>query len=170
MEYNDETPRENFTVAGHVLNIVQPYTEGHTVTAGEAQALNQILAENVRNNLAKKIKEMDEADAYDEDAAQLLVDEYVDEYEMGVRGGGGGGRTVDPVRKEAMAITVPLVKDAVKKKHGSLKGVKIKDINAKAASIIDNHEHPRHAEIWARAKERVEAQREIADLELGDVA
>jgi len=165
MDVNDTTPREDYTIAGKTFSIPQPYTEGHTLTAGEASQLNQVLAENIRNNLAGRVKELVDGGTFDQDDAQLMVDTYFEEYEMGVRSG-GGGRVVDPVRKEAMVITANLVKDAIKRKHGGLKGVKVKDINAKAASIIDNKDHPRHREIWDTAHQRVAAQRDLADLEL----
>jgi hypothetical protein len=48
---------EDVTIAGEVFKIDTPYTEGHTCTAGEASALNQVRHENLRNNFAKKVKD-----------------------------------------------------------------------------------------------------------------
>ena len=44
------------TIAGNVFAVPLRYAAGHVITEGEASALNQTLCENVRNNLAPKIK------------------------------------------------------------------------------------------------------------------
>lgn len=44
-------------IKGYSFSIAEPYSEGHTLTRGEAQALNGVRAENVRNNLKKLVDE-----------------------------------------------------------------------------------------------------------------
>jgi len=43
------------SLQSHSFTISSPYSEGHQLTAGEAQALNALRAENIRNSLAKKL-------------------------------------------------------------------------------------------------------------------
>lgn len=107
------------------VQVPQPFKAGtHELTEGEASALNQIVAENLSNNLRAKIVEgqkIGEGDAatyqpYGEADAQKLVDEYLAEYELGVRRTGSGEpRVTDPVEREARKIArqkaVALVKE-----------------------------------------------------------
>lgn len=46
------------------FEISAPFEAGHSLTIGEAQALNRLRAENIRNNFAQNVK--DEADAMPE--------------------------------------------------------------------------------------------------------
>ena len=94
----------NFTVL-----VPQPYTAGpHELSTGEASALNQTIAENLSNNLRKKLVEgnPDEDNRQWTDAeAQGIVDAYLAEYEIGVRRAGtGAARVTDPVEREARKI------------------------------------------------------------------
>lgn len=89
--------------------VPQPYSAGsHELTAGEASALNQTIAENLSNNLRKKLVEgnPDENDrAWTAEEAQAIVDKYLEEYEIGVRRAGSGApRVTDPVEREARKI------------------------------------------------------------------
>lgn len=148
---------EQITIQKRTFNVPNPYEEGHQITAGEAGALNQVFHENVRNNLAKKISELDDA------AAQAAVDAYVESYKFGERTGGGGGPR-DPVKVEAMRIARELVKKAILKA-----GRKIEDFGAKAISERAAVELEKHPEWTEQAKERVAAMRETADASLAGI-
>jgi hypothetical protein len=135
MNITDKTPRSQRSIGGKRadgqeisfdVSVPQPYAAGtHTLSEGEANALNQIIAENLSNNLRKKLVDgltEGEGDAaktrpYTEAEAQALVDSYLAEYEIGVRRAGSGERTVtDPVEREARKIArskaVEMVKGA----------------------------------------------------------
>lgn len=45
------------SILGHTFHLLQPYEPGHPLTSGEAQALNQLRNENIRNNMRKLVKE-----------------------------------------------------------------------------------------------------------------
>src|SRR5215471_12844559 len=94
---------EQITIAGKTFNAPVRYEEGHELTSGEANALNQTYHENLRNNFAKRVKDAIEAGGYDQSAIQREFDSYAEKYEFGVRTGGGGS-TRDPVLAEALAI------------------------------------------------------------------
>lgn len=132
MQVDDKTPRRPFRIQGVGLEVPAPFNEGHTCTAAEASALNQILAENVRNNCADKIKKAlngAEPSSLDKKALgdlQGQVDEYVGAYEFGQRRGGGGGGARDPIEKEMMNLARQTVKKAM-----AAKGIPAKDQDAK---------------------------------------
>jgi hypothetical protein len=91
----------------------QPYSAGHVLTEGEASQLNQVLKENMSNNLRERIKlgvvsgegENQTAVPHTDETAQTVVDKFFEDYEMGVRRGGGAeARVTDPVEREAKAL------------------------------------------------------------------
>lgn len=163
-------PREASTIAGETFQVAKPFAEGAslTLTAGLASTLNQVFAENVRNNFAAKVKAAKEAGAFDLAAFQGQLDTYMGEYEFGVRRG-GGGRTSDPVAKEALSIVRDLVKAAYAKKGAT---VSDKDVTAKAKELLANVEDPKIAAVLKEAKRRVSTAASIAseDLDLGQAA
>jgi len=158
-EITSETPRETYTIAGESFSVPLPYVPGHRLTEGEANALNQTWAENIRNNLASRIKEAKEAGSFDQSVFQGSVDDYADSYEFGVRT--GGGRTGDPVMAEAMTIARDLVRKAIVKK-----GIKLADVKAASISALAKDLIGKNPSILETARARVEEVRQIADVEL----
>jgi hypothetical protein len=158
------TPRESYTIAGQLFSIPQPYKAGHIVTEGEASQLNQVYAENVRNNKAAKVKELVEAGTFDQEVMQGQIDDYCDSYEMGVRSG-GGGRSSDPVMAEAMNIARDLVRKALKKAGYNLSDVTAGQVSERAKRAVQDN-----PQIVETARQRVEATKEIAEIVLGELA
>src|SRR6476646_11844528 len=75
---------DEITIQGQVFRVPLRYAAGHTLTEGEASALNQTLHENLRNNFAKKVNEGTEAGVPKETLQQQL-DDYANDYQFGVR-------------------------------------------------------------------------------------
>lgn len=168
-EINETTPRTQITIAGKTFNAPQPYAAGHELTANEASALNQTYAENLRNNFASKVKEADEAGSFDQDVFQSKFDEYADEYEFGVRT--GGGRTGDPVQAEAMSICRELVRKAIVKQGKKLADYSAAKITELAKAQLAKSDDPKTQQIYATAKTRVEAAKELdVEVEAGDLS
>lgn len=157
-----ETPRDTITIAGNVFSVPKPYTDGHVLTSNEAAALNQVFAENIRNNFAKTVATATDAGSFDLEVFQSKLDEYVDGYEFGVRTG-GGGRSGDPVMVEAMSIARDLVRKAILKAGHKLSDVSAANITQMAKDAIDSGKNPQILEL---AKQRVEAAKDIAGIEL----
>jgi hypothetical protein len=88
------TPTQAITIAGTRFTVPVRYAEGHVLTAGEANALNQTYLENCRNNLSGRAK--------DGTLTQEIVDQYAASYVFGQRT--GGVASADPV--ESMALTI----------------------------------------------------------------
>lgn len=137
MNISEGTPRVTRSIGGKNdvgtevrvnVQVPQPYAAGpRELTEGEANALNQIVAENLSNNLRAKIVEgqvSGEGESrtitpYDDASAQTLVDEYLAEYELGVRRTGTGERQVtDPVEREARKIAREKAKAYIKEQGG----------------------------------------------------
>ncbi len=128
---NDQAPVEDSNTSTQTLAIdgitftaPAPYNEGHQITQREATALNQLFAENLRNNFRKKVADAKEkalaagAEAITGEALDALVAEfttYADEYEFA---GKRGSRTpTDPVAKEATKIARDKLNEAFKAKN-----------------------------------------------------
>jgi hypothetical protein len=158
-----QTPRDAFTISGETFSAFHPYAEGHVLTANEAASLNQTFTENVRNNFAKTVKEAKEAGSFDADAIQASLDAYMHEYEFGVRRGGGGGRTADPVMARAMELARDAVRKKIKEVGGNLKDYPAADISARAKKAVDSN--PRFRETAARQLED-EKGIDLSDVDL----
>jgi hypothetical protein len=136
MQIAENTPRVARKIGGKsdtgnevsvTVQVPQPYTAGATtLSEGEASALNQIVAENLSNNLRAKIVEgqidgegKPTGEAHTDTTAQALVDEYLAEYELGVRRAGSGEpRVTDPVEREARRIAREKAKELIKAQGG----------------------------------------------------
>ena len=69
---------KTISTQGVTIEVAEPYAEGHTCTAAEAKALNQVRAENVRNNTRKATMDAIEA-ASSPEAAQAAVQALIAE-------------------------------------------------------------------------------------------
>lgn len=128
MQINTQTARVAATVAGLTLNVPQPFAEGYQLSANEASAMNQLLTENLRNNMAAKIKKAKEENKpWTDEQAQTEMDAYAQTYQFGVRI--GGARSADPVQREMEAIAEGRIKDALKAKGIKLNSVSTEKMN-----------------------------------------
>lgn len=165
-EITSDTARTEITIAGETFRVPQPYTAGVVLNANEASALNQTYAENLRNNFASKVKAAQEAGTFEHDVLQGSLDDYANDYEFGVRT--GGGRSGDPVQVEAMAIARELVRKAIAKANAQdsskpkLSDVPASKISELAKGVLSRGDAKAEA-IRDAARQRVEAAKEITD-------
>jgi hypothetical protein len=143
-----------------------PFKAGHTVNENEAHALNQVLAENVRNNLAGDFKEAKEEAAkngteLDVKALQRMTDLYIKGdgkedkgYEFGVRT--GGVRVADPVEAAALEFARGLVRKNITQTGGKLKDFSRAQITERAEKLLEKN--PKIREL---AKSQVEAAKAL---------
>lgn len=171
-EITETTPRTGITIGGETLQVPQPFAAGHVLSANEASALNQTYAENVRNNMAGKLKALKDAGTFDLEVFQGQVDDYTNDYEFGQRT--GGGRTGDPVMAEALSITRDLVRQAISKAYSAdntkpkLADVPAAKITELAKAQLAKTDDPRTQQIMATAKSRVDAAKELTiDIDTG---
>lgn len=137
LNITSETAVSARSVNGLSVNIAAPYAAGHVLTEGEAKQMNQVLAENVLNNVRKKIGagvtegEGDTATTREmtADEAQALIDAYLTTYEPGARAEGAGPRVVDPIEREGRKMAADKVREILKER-----GLKTKDVDFKELS------------------------------------
>lgn len=140
-------------IAGAEFTIPQPYTEGHAVTAGEARALNQLLAENVRNNMASKVK------ANEVDAAAVL--DYATKYEFNVAS--MPKPKLDPVEAEARKIAKAALKAEIVATGGKLEDYDEDSIEEEILRIAETDE------VRKVAQGIVTARKKSAGITLGSL-
>ena len=146
------------------VEVAAPYEAGHACTEAEAKALNQVRAENVRNNTRKAVMEAIEAAGSPEAATstvQKLIADYDAGYEFTLASvGGGGGARLDPLTKECRSIARNFIAGKIKEAGLSQKDYLEKNgENAIKDKIIEFSEHPK---IVAAAKKAL-ADREKMD-------
>lgn len=150
------------TVQGKQFTAPQPYTAGHVLNEGEASALNQVLAENLRNNFASKMKNAAEAEG---DAKKELTQEdfdaYAQSYKFGVRA--GGTRVVtDPVTREARKLAKAAIVAKIKSLGKNVKDYSDDNIEELVAGLLE-----KRPEFRAQAEVIVNAQKAaVTDVEI----
>lgn len=150
VEFSNETARKQIVIKKVEYSIAQPFAEGHVCTANEANALNQLLVENCRNNFSSRIK--DDAPA----PAQEDFDNYVAAYQFGVR----SVSTSDPIEKEMRKIVENKLKAMLERAGKSKSSLTAEEYkNAVDAALEKNREV-----LYPIAKEIV--MRQTADIEL----
>lgn len=161
MKFTTETARATAKIQGETYTVPQPFAEGQTLTTNEAAALNQVLVENVRNNMASQIKKA--KDEGKDLPTQADVDKYVEEYEFGAR---RGGAPADPVEREALEIAKGLVRDALKNKGYKLGDVAASDVTKLANDVLEKHGEQIRKQAAAIVKQREKVGIESLDVSL----
>lgn len=152
VDFTEETARKNILVKKVDYTIAQPFAEGHVCTANEANALNQLLCENVRNNFSAKIKEDAPAPAQED------FDKYVASYQFGVR----SVASTDPIEKEMRKIVEAKLKDMLAKAGKTKASLSAEEYkNAVDAALEKNRD-----KLYPIAKEIVMRQTAAIDLDI----
>ena len=154
---------ESITIQGETFSVSPRYKEGDTLSANEASALNQTYFENLRNNFANKVSAAKDNGTFDLELLQSEFDTYAEEYQFGVRT--GGGRTADPVMSEAMEIMRELVRKSIRKQGIKLADVKAAQITEKAKAEFTKNS-PAAQKVLALAKQRVAQAQDVAEVSL----
>lgn len=150
---------QTVTIQGQQFTIPAPFLEGHVCKANEASALNQLFAENIRNNFAQKMKSA--KDAGQPQPGQSELDAYAASYAFGVRA--VTSKISDPVEREARNLVWAALKTRLAASGTKLKTLteeQIEDLIVKALE-----KHPKFRE-QARA---VVAARQAAIGDLSDL-
>lgn len=162
---------KEITIAGQTFPVLQPYVAGHVITEAEAKALNQVRAENVRNNTASKVKAAMEGTQKEgeptKDNIAEFVAKYDAEYVFTLASVGGGRKPTDPVEVEALKIARGVFADWASGKKLTVKAVREKigeeAYEAKLAEIAEREE------VVKEAKRRVKARQAAAETAMGDL-
>ena len=144
-------PKVNTKFYGHMYEVEAPYTEGHQLTAKEADALNRYFAEQVMNLVRGKANK-------DTDQAEVI--ELINEIAAGYEFGRTGIRTGDPVLRRAKELAIELVK--AKPQLRELleeQGVDMK----KKTEVIGAIQAVNGGELWSKIMETARGQVEAAE-------
>lgn len=189
-ELGEESKRLKVQIQGTTFEIEAKFYEGYELKANEAAAMNQLLAENIRNNVASKIREaklkvagwsdeqikaakaeqsgpvVEKTSLPPEKFAELQgqIDEYVSSYEFGVR----SGRTKDPFEREVESVAKAILDDALKA-AGRSPSKLFKDDRAKYDALLTRIITENREEIERRARAIME-QKAGLGLDLGDLS
>lgn len=172
MELNKNTPMREITIAGLVFAAPAPYSEGHVLSANEAQVLNQTLAENLRNNFASHVKKTAEEagglENVDKAALEAEFETYISEYEFGVRRSGGASK-LDARTRIALGLAKDAVRAAIRAKGIKVKSVDPEKIQTLAAGLLESD--PKfYKEADRQIKEQQKVAAESIDLSVLDIA
>ena len=163
---------KEITIAGKTFPVPQPYVAGAVITEAEAKALNQVFAENIRNNTASKVKAAVEGTAKEgeptADTIEAFVAEYAGSYVFTLASVGGGRKSSDPAEVEALRIARGMFADhCTLKLKATVKAVKEKigeeAYEAKIAEIAARED------ILKEAKRRVKMRQAAAETAMGDL-
>jgi hypothetical protein len=155
---NEANGYDQITIQGHPFRVPIRYIAGHQLTDGEASALNQTLHENLRNNFAKKVAEGTEAGVPVETLQQQL-DDYANDYQFGVRTGGGGYRG-DPVMTLAMNYARDVVRLAIKQRGLNAEDWPAPRVTVAAKALLDQQGDD--GKIVTTARQQVDAEKAAA--------
>jgi len=157
------SPTAEITIQGETFAIPQPFAEGHVLTAGEASALNQTYAENLRNNFAKTVKASKEAGTFEHAGAQAALAEYAASYAFGVRS--SGTRTaVDPVEKKATDLASSIVKAKLTEKGIKMSALAEGQFDKAVAALLE-----KRPDIREEARRQVDMAKSIAASALDEL-
>ena len=164
----DEVKMKEIKIQGVLVKTLQPYAEGHTINAAEAQALNQTRAEAIGNNRRKAIKELLEAEGATPesvaDAAQALITEYDEKFVFSLATVGASSAKLDPLTKECRAIARNFVTGKLKENGVTRKQYEEQHgEDAFTNKVMEVAENP---QVVAMAKENLAARERMAGLTL----
>lgn len=174
---NAEVTSKEITIAGVMFSVMQPYAAGHAITEAEAKALNQVRAENIRNNMASKVKAAFATEDRKEDDPTPetiggLVAEYDAAYEFTLASVGAGRKSTDPIEVEAMKIARATFADWATSKKLTVKAIKERigedAYNSKLAEIAERPETVKEAKRRVEARTK-QASSVLDDMDLGDL-
>lgn len=147
----DTSAMLEITIQSKDFTVPHRYVAGAIeLTTGEAHALQQVYAENIRNNFAAQMKKAAEEDPARE-LTQADLDAYVAGYEFGIRSSGGGVAR-DPVESEERRLIIAKLREALTAKGKSWKGLTEEQQDMLVARAIEGGQFRAQAEQVVAAK------------------
>lgn len=147
------------TIAKHAFTVSLPFEAGHTLTEGEAKALNQTRTENISNSLRKKLTDLlgDEPTAEAIAEAEAMVKELDASYEFTVANASGGRRVSDPLEKECRAVARAYITQQLKEAGKTVKEMGKDWMDEKIELVASNEK------IIGLAKKRIAERAKLAE-------
>ncbi len=167
-----EVATKEITVQGVLVTVTTPYTAGHQLTEAEANALNQMRAENIGNNVRKAVAEIVK-EAGDEIAnlsseqlqkIQALVAERDATYIFTLASARGGREPTDPLEKECLSLARKYITSKLREAGTTQKAY----IEQQGEDAFNSklEEVAKHPEIIKLAKKNLAARASLVDITL----
>lgn len=151
------------TIQGYQFEVApDPAVASASIPDEWKQTLQQTRIENIRNNMAARIKKLMNGSEQltDEQLSQVKADleKYASEYQFGVRARGAGGpRVVDPVEREVIRLAKEDISAAYFAKHGErLKGEQL-------SAVVDKLLEARREDYVKRARRNIADRQRAGD-------
>lgn len=156
---------DQIVIQGQTFKVPLRYKAGDTLKENEAAALNQTYHENLRNNFASRVRDgVEEGKGLD--VLQQQFDDYANDYQFGVRTGGGGYRG-DPVMTLSMNIARELVRQAIKAKGLDTEDWPASRVSTTAKALLD--QQGADGAIVATARKQIEAEKAAGQAAMSEV-
>lgn len=161
--------KDEITIQGIPFEYTNKYAAGHSLNEAEANQLNTVLGENLRNNFASNVKkakeEAGEGMELSEDTLATLRTAFAEYEQTYVFAGKRAARAPsDPVKAKARKMARETIEAALRSK-----GIKPADLaEGKMDELIDAYLE-KHPEVSDEAKRQVEATKAAAADALGGV-
>lgn len=146
------TPRVPITISGYDFTCPQPFTAGHVLSEGEAEALNAVFADRVRTNCVRQVNDTIASGFYSFPELQITLDTYAERYSFSSR--------ADPIRRRAIDLAKAYL---IARSKADGVAISPQDLRSLAETLISNGRYPRFVEA---AKQQIELEREVAESEL----
>lgn len=170
---NDGTATSDIQIQGLTFSYTTPYVAGHPLTEGEANQLNGVRGENLRNNFASKIKDAraeaekergEGAELTEEVIAALQAEFSQRDAEYAFTGKRQSRGPVDPVMAKAKSMARETINSALRTKN-----IKPSDLaEGKMDELIGKYLE-NHPEVVEEARLQVQKVKEAAADALGGV-
>lgn len=157
------TGSQTIKIKGLKVTVPAPYSEGHVMTSPEARALNQTLAENIRNNQAKVVEKAKETEGFDEAAVIAAVEAYALTYNFGMAR--PRKEPVDPVEKEEHKMAKAVVLEKLRARKIDLETFSDDQMDKAIAIVLG-----KYPEIHEEAVRRVNSRSAIASAVMDDLS
>lgn len=152
---------KTIVIQGKSFTVTQPYDEGHTLTAAEARALNQVRAENLRNNFANTVKAVNDGKEGNigEENLEAEFAKYDSEYSFAMPGAGAKPK-LDPIEREARKIAKEVLAAQYAKEGRKMTDVPAGRTKEEHQQLIDSNieKIAGHDKVLAQAKKNVAAR------------
>jgi hypothetical protein len=161
----DTTATLEITIQSKDFTVPHRYVAGDcTLTEGEAHALQQVYAENIRNNFAGQMKRAAE-ETPPRELGQTDLDAYVAGYEFGVRSGGGGVAR-NPVEAEERRLIIAKLREALTAKGKSWRGLTEEQQDMLVTRAIEGGQFRAQAEQVVAAKKAAKEAASALSIEI----
>lgn len=151
--------QREITIQGEKFNVTTPYVAGHAITESEANALNQVRCENIRNNVATKLRKLQagEEGAMTMEEIVAFANDYDQKYDF-TQSRGTGRAAMSPVEREARRLARTALGAALKKAGKKRRDYTDEEYEKLVSSVAERDDIQKEAKKAVKAQEAFEIE------------